>query len=296
MGLWRKVPQSWPPVDASWRIVSGVPSLLVPSGWRNTQGILHTAERLSGRKYGCPIKKAAPSRANVSDEAASAVSEKKTLKIHGLLGLVDGLFDFILDLAQGAFFSSFVEGFEELNLFGRELRRGDHPDFHKHVATLFVPDIGQALTADAQKLSALYSFGNGEGKGAVNARDSDLVAQGGLGKADGTGIDKILSLALVLVALLHIENNEKIAVGASVQTAFAFAPDAQTRSRVDAGGNLNGQLLARLDDAFTVAFGAGMTDNLPRSVAVGAGGGYGEEALRAVHLSTAVAGGAYLWL
>ena len=39
-----------------------------------------------------------------------------------------------------------------------------------------------------------------------------------------------------------------------------------------------------------------MTDNLPRSVAVGAGGGYGEEALRAVHLSTAVAGGTYLWL
>lgn len=27
--------------------------LLVPSGWRNTQGILHTAERLPGQKRGC---------------------------------------------------------------------------------------------------------------------------------------------------------------------------------------------------------------------------------------------------
>jgi len=44
-------------------------------------------------------KKAASSRADVRDEAAFTVSEGKTLKIHGLLGLVDGLFDFILDLA-----------------------------------------------------------------------------------------------------------------------------------------------------------------------------------------------------
>ena len=44
-------------------------------------------------------KKDASSRADVRDEAAFTVSEGKTLKIHGLLGLVDGLFDFILDLA-----------------------------------------------------------------------------------------------------------------------------------------------------------------------------------------------------
>src|SRR5271163_1509535 len=87
-----------------------------------------------------------------------------------------------------------------------------------------------------------------------------------------------------------VEDDVEIACRAAVGARLAFTGDAQSRARVDAGGNAELDGFFALDAALAAAFGAALANNLARALAGGAGARDGEETLLIGELAAAAAG------
>src|SRR5208282_2298809 len=94
----------------------------------------------------------------------------------------------------------------------------------------------------------------------------------------------------------HIDDNVKIALGATVQSRLALACEANAIVLVDAGRNFHRQRLVALGAPGAAAVGAGIGNDLAGAVALRAGLLDGKETLRHPHLALAVAGGTGLGL
>ncbi len=178
---------------------------------------------------------------------------------------------------------------------GEPDRRLDH-----HLAEE-VSGIARAQPLDALAAQAKDLPGLGLGRHlhlgrAVERRDLDLAAEGGLRKAD-----RHLAVQVVAIALKHpvrpeMDDDVEVAGRSAVHAGLALAGEANAIALVHAGRNLDREGLVALDAPGAAARGAGVGHHLARAVAGRARLLDREEALREAHRARAVAGLACLRL
>ena len=135
------------------------------------------------------------------------------------------------------------------------------PDLDDLVAALaFARGGGYALLAEAEFLAGLGAGGDLELGAAVDGGDVDLGAESGLGHGDGDGGEDVVGDAVEDGMRAGFDDQEEVAVGASVGAGVALAGEADALAVAGAGLDAELERLAAGDDAGSVAGGAGVGD------------------------------------
>ena len=100
---------------------------------------------------------------------------------------------------------------------------------------------------------------------------------------------EVVPVPLEELVRLHVENHVEVASRTTEAASFAFARVADAGVGLDAGGNLDEDLVFAADAAVAFAGEAGGADDRAGAAANGAGAGDGEEALLRTNLAAAAA-------
>lgn len=144
---------------------------------------------------------------------------------------------------------------------------GRHPDFdmHQEIAPSSALQPWDTPLADSIHGFGLGACGYLQALGiAFEQRNFDFRAEGRLGEPDGDPVMQVIANTLESVVRLHPDLNVYIPGRCTTLTGSTLLVEAQPRSRVDALGNLDGELTSAACRAFAVTVGARMIDQLTR--------------------------------
>src|SRR5690606_3244327 len=163
---------------------------------------------------------------------------------------------------------------------------------HK-VAVAAAIEHGHARAALAQLLARLDACRDADVvPAAVEPWNADLAAERCGCEADRGPREQRGSFALEDPVPRHVKEDVEVARCCAARTAFPLARQANARTLVHSGRNVDGQRLAPLDAAFAMTGGAGVRDDLARALTGGTGALDHEEALLSPHLAVTAAGSA----
>src|SRR5438034_3927202 len=178
---------------------------------------------------------------------------------------------------------------EQLPLPGRELARrlDDHAD--DLVSPAVAVQVGDAAPLQREDLARLGASGHLDPRLALERRHIDLHPQGRLREAERDLAHDVVPLAHEERMLAHAEHDVEVAGCAGVRPGLAFAAQLESGAAVDAGRDLDVELVRPPLHAGALAAGARIRDDGALPVAVAARLGDREEALLEAHLPRAAA-------
>src|SRR3989475_2223970 len=178
---------------------------------------------------------------------------------------------------------------EQLPLPGRELARrlDDHAD--DLVSPAVAVQVGDAAPLQREDLARLGASGHLDPRLALERRHLDLRPQGRLREAERDLAHDVVPLADEERMLAHAEHDVEVAGCAGVRPGLALAAQLESGAAVDAGRDLDVELVRPPLHAGALAAGARIRDDGALPVAVAARLGDREEALLEAHLPRAAA-------
>src|SRR3989440_1038026 len=150
---------------------------------------------------------------------------------------------------------------------------GNHDaDKDQLVAPTSGPQVRDATTVDADRLSILGAGRYVDLLGTVHRWDFDRVTQSGLCHAQGQLIDDVGAVPLQHRVGLDLDDDVQVTGGTPTRTDLAFTAEANLRATVDASRDADPNFLFAGTVAAAGASPAGFLDDLPLAVATRAGG------------------------
>jgi hypothetical protein len=142
--------------------------------------------------------------------------------------------------------------------------------------------------ADAEGLSALCGFGDGEGFLALERRNLDVSAERERGEVERNLAVEIVAFTLKERVLLNVHDDVQIAGGTTVGSGLALAAQTQTLTSCDARRDAHRDLALLLQSSRAAACFARLGDDLPGTAALAAGARDREEPLLITKLTASV--------
>src|SRR5438132_4635134 len=179
----------------------------------------------------------------------------------------------------GVFTGQHGQALEQLTLFVREHGGDADADVDVVVSAAGALQELHALAAKAEHLAGLRAGRDAEGFRAIDRVRGDLRAQRRLRQRHG-----LLGMEIVVAAgkfrmLFDRDENVEVALRAAVESSLPLPGDSQARTFVDAGGNLDGELLLFSYASRPAAARARILDHFPRAAALRARSRHSEESL-----------------
>ena len=119
-----------------------------------------------------------------------------------------------------------------------QMRRRFDDDGDILVAAVFVANIGDTLAPQTERRAGLGPLGDVIADLAVQRRDLDLCAAGGLGEGDGHLAQDVCAVTLKERMRRDTDGDEHIAVGPAIDTGVALLPDPDGLAVINPGGDI----------------------------------------------------------
>jgi len=156
--------------------------------------------------------------------------------------------------------------------------------------TPFPAQFWHTTPTQCQSVAGLGPMGDGERLWAMQRRDFNLGTEGCLGKGNRYLAMNLRTVTLEELVGSHMDDDIEITGWPAVIPFLSFASQAQARSIVDSGRELDGEFFRQLDYADTATFRTWVSDPYPFSTASRTGGAQRKKSLTPLDLTEAAAG------